>query len=209
MTLITQCINTNAFNISKSNVEVYHNYKKKKYSKCKCKKCVKHIKDKSMCIMHLCKSNFLSSSLAVATSAEEAWNELKSYIPNYIYGHFIISLTLQGILRSMFAQLIRIKMSPNCQTISLYFRYNFIPNPYCRYETDFLVKGKLPNTKGVSNNTDDLNNPYPNYCIDNNNFANLSNNTTYSNVKCYCDKWYVYTPNFSNLPIYNCTTGCT
>jgi hypothetical protein len=208
MTLTTQCINTNGFNFSKTNLEVYHNYKKKKYNKCKCKKCVKYIKNKSMCIMHLCKSNFLSSSLAVATSAEDAWNQFKSYIPNYIYGHFIISLTLGGILRSMFAQLIRIKMSSCCQIVSLYFRYNFIPNPYCRYETDFLVNGTLPNVMGVSNNALDPTNPYTVNCIDNNNFAKLCNNTTYSNVKFYCDEDYVYTPNFSNLPIYNCTTGC-
>lgn len=208
MSSITQCINTNGFNFSKSNVEVYHNNKKKKYNKCKCKKCVKYIKGKSMCIMHLCKSHFLSSSLAVATSAEEAWTSFKSYIPNYIYGHFIISLTLKGVLHSMFAQLIRIKMSPGCQTVSLYFRYNFIPNPYCRYETDFLVNGSLPTTMGISNNTNDLNNPYTVPCIDNNNFAKLCDNTTYSNVKFYCDIDYVYTPNFSNLPVYNCTTGC-
>jgi hypothetical protein len=154
--------------------------------------------------MHLCKSHFVSSSLAVATSVDEAWASFKSYIPNYIYGHFNISLTLDGILRSMFAQLIRIKLSPTCETVSLYFRYNFIPNPYCRYETDFLVNGRLPSTMAVSNNTNDPGNLYPPPCIDNNSFAKLTNNTTYYNVKFFCDIDYVFTPNFSNLPIYKC-----
>jgi hypothetical protein len=204
MVCVTQCINSNGFNFSKANVEVYHNYKKKKYESCKCKKCTKYIKDKSMCIIHLCKTNFLSSALSVATSASDAWEQFKSYIPNYIYGHFNVSLTLEGILRSMFAQLIRIKYSPCCQVVSLYFRYNFVPNPNCRYETDFLVNGTLPTTMAVSNNTLDSTNPYTNTCILNNSFAKLCNNTTYYNLKFYCDEDYVYTPNFSNLPIYNC-----
>lgn len=204
MTSVNQCINSNGFNFSKSNIEVYHNYKKNKYKKCKCKKCVKYIKDKSMCIMHLCKSNFLSSALAVATSAEDAWEQFKLYIPNYIYGHFIISLTLCGVIRSMFAQLVKIKMSPCCKEVALYFRYNFIPNPYCTYETDFLVNGSLPKVMAVSNNTLDPSNPYANPCIQNNSYAKLSNKTTYYNVKFYCDEDYVYTPNFSNLPVYTC-----
>lgn len=208
MSTINQCINQNGFNFSKVNVEVYNNYKKKKFRKCKCSKCVKYIKNKSMCIMHLCKSNFMSSSLAVATSAEDAWLQFKAYLHNYIYGHFTISLTLNGILQSMFAQLVRLKMSPCCQVVSLFFRYNFIPNPYCNYETDFLINSKIPTTSGVSNNATDLNNPYASACIQNNNFARICNDTTYYNVKFFCDEDYVFTPNFSNLPIYNCTTGC-
>lgn len=205
MSSINQCINQNGFIFSKANVEVYHNYKKKKYKKCGCSKCVKNFKDKSMCIMHLCKSNFTSSSLAVATSAEDAWEQFKAYIPNYIYGHFIISLTKKGILQSMFAQLVRYKISKSNQTVSLFFRYNFIPNPYCRYETDFLISSTLPTTSGVSNNALDPNNPYLYTCIQNNNFAKICNETTYYNVKFYCDEDYVFTPNFSNLPIYNCS----
>ena len=208
MSSINQCINQNGFNFSKVNVGVYHNYKKKKFRKCKCDKCVKYIKNKSMCIMHLCKSNFVSSSLAVAVSAEDAWEQFKAYIPNYIYGHFTISLTLNSVLQSMFAQLVRLKFSPCCQTVSLFFRYNFIPNPYCRYETDFLISSPLPTTSGVSNNTLDANNQYINNCIQNNNFAKICNDTTYYNAKFFCDIDYVFTPNFSNLPIYNCTTGC-
>jgi hypothetical protein len=204
MSSINQCINQNGFNFSKANVEVYHNYKKKKFRKCKCSNCVKYIKNKSICIMHLCKSNFTSSSLAVATSPDDAWKEFKAYIPNYIYGHFTISLTFNSILQSMFAQLVRIKMSPCCQIVSLFFRYNFTPNPYCRYETDFLISSNIPTTLGVSNNALDPQNPYLNNCIQNNNFAKICNNTTYYNLKFFCDEDYVFTPNFSNLPIYNC-----
>lgn len=205
MNSLSQCINFNGFNFSKANVEVYKNYKKKKYKSCKCVKCTKYIKDKSMCIIYLCKSNFLSSSLSVATSASDAWEQFKTYINNYIYGHFNVSLTLNNILRSMFAQLIRVKISPCCQIVSLYFRYNFIPNTNCRYETDFLINGQLPKVMAVSNNALDLNNPYINQCIKNNSYVKLCNNTTYYNLKFYCDEDYVYTPNFSNLPIYNCT----
>lgn len=212
MPSVTQCINQNGFNFSQVNVEVYNNYKKKKYKKCKCSKCVKYFKNKSMCIMHLCQKNFVSSSLAVATSPEEAWREFKNYLPNYIYGHFNISLTLNGILQSMFAQLVRLKYSKCCQTISLFFRYNFIPNPYCRYETDFLITSIPPTVYGVSNNAYDSQYlkayPYEKQCIQNNNFAKLCNNTTYYNAKFYCDEDYVYTPNFSNLPIYNCCPKC-
>lgn len=204
MSSINQCINQNGFNFSKANIEVYHNYKKKKFKKCKCSKCTKYIKNNSMCIMHLCKSNFTSSSLAVATSAEDAWNQFKIYIQNYIYGHFTISLTCNGILQSMFAQLVRIKMSSCCQVVSLFFRYNFFPNPYCRYETDFLISSPIPTTSGISNNTLDPENPYANNCIQNGGFAKICNNTTYYNLKFYCDEDYVFTPNFSNLPIYNC-----
>jgi hypothetical protein len=206
MSSINQCINQNGFNFSKANIEVFHNYKKKKYRKCKCSKCVKYIKNKSLCVMHLCKTNFTSSSLAVATSAEDAWEQFKLYIPNYIYGHFNISLSLNGIFQSMFAQLVKLKISPCSQKVSLFFRYNFFPNPNCRYETDFLISSPLPTTSGVSNNALDPTNPYINNCIQNNSCAKICNETTYYNIRFYCDEDYVFTPNFSNLPIYNCGT---
>ena len=208
MSSITQCINQNGFIFSKANVEVYHNYKKKKFKKCKCSKCAKYFKNKSMCVMHLCKSNFASSSLTVATSAEEAWTQFLSYIPNYIYGHFNISLTLNGKIQSMFAQLIRLKTSRSNQSISLYFRYNFYPNPVCRYETDFLIGSVPPTVSGVNNNALDPENPYLNECIQNNSYAKICNDITYYNLKFYCDEDYVFTPNFANLPIYTCNTGC-
>lgn len=204
MSSINQCINQNGFNFSQANVEVYNNYKKKKYKKCKCSKCIKNLKNKSMCIMHLCKSNFVSSSLAVATSLDDAWQQFKNYLPNYIYGHFNISLSLNGKIQSMFAQLVRLKYSPCYQVVSLFFRYNFIPNPYCRYETDFLIGSVPPTVIGSTNNAIDLNNPYNNTCIFNNTFAKLCNNTTYYNVRFYCDEDYAFTPNFANLPVYNC-----
>lgn len=204
MPSINQCINQNGFNFSKANVEVYNNYKKKKYKKCKCSKCVKYFKDKSLCIIHLCKSNFVSSSLAVATSLDDAWKQFKEYIINYIYGHFIVSLSLNGIIQSMFSQLVRIKMSPCCNVITLFLRYNFFPNPNCRYETDFLIGSVPPNVLGSPNNAYYPNNPYPNPCIRTNSYAKLCNDTTYYNVQFYCDEDYVYTPNFSNLPVYNC-----
>jgi hypothetical protein len=202
-----QCINQNGFNFSKANVEVYHNYKKKKYKKCKCSKCVKYFKNKNMCIIHLCKSNFVSSSLAVATSIDDAWNQFKEYLPNYIYGHFIISLTMCGKFKSMFSQLVRIKFSPCCQIVSLFLRYNFIPNPFCNYETDFLITSVPPTVRGISNNVygnSDINPP----CIYNNNYTKICDGTYY-NLKFYCDIEYIFTPNFSNYPNYNCCTPST
>jgi hypothetical protein len=202
-----QCINQNGFNFSKANVEVYNNYKKKKYKKCRCKKCITYFKDKNMCIIHLCKSNFVSSSLTVATSAEDAWRQFKEYLPNYIYGHFIISLSRNSIYQSMFSQLVRIKISDCSEIISLYLRYNFVPNPYCKYETEFLIGSVPPTVRGVSNNVYNYNDPEL-VCIQNNNYAKLCNHTYY-NIKFYCDINYVYTPNFANLPIYNCKPNCS
>lgn len=205
--MTSQCINTNGFNFSKAKIEVFHNYKKKVYKSCKCNKCTKLIKNKSMCVIHLCQKNFLSSSLSVATSVQDAWDQFKQYIPNYIYGHFYISVTMNNILQCLFAQLFRVKFSKCCQKISLYFRYNFIPNPNCTLETDFLVYGNVPSVKAVSNNTIDPNNPYPNTCIQTNTCGKLCN-TTYFNLKFYCDIDYVYTPNFSNLPEYTASYTC-
>lgn len=198
----TQCINSNGFIFSKAKVKVYNNYKKKAYNKCGCKKCIKYIKNKQMCVMTLCKSNFVSSSLSVSLSTEGAWEDFKFYLPNYIYGHFIISLAKNNIFQSMFSQLVRIKTSPCNQKIYLFFRFNFIPNPNCTYETDFLISGPIPTTSGINNNTVDPNAPVlP--CIQYNNYAKLCNNMYY-NLRFYCDDDYVFTPNFANLPVYNC-----
>jgi hypothetical protein len=202
MSSINQCINQNGFNFSQANIETY-NYKKNN-KKCKCKKCVKYFKNKSMCIIHLCKTNFVSSSLSVSTSADDAWKQFKEYMINYIYGHFIVSLSLDGKIQSLFSQLVKIKMSPCCNMISLFLRYNFVPNPNCRYETDFLINSTPPNVSASPNNAYYPLNPYSNPCIQTNTFAKLCNNTTYYNVQFYCDENYVFTPNFSNLPIYNC-----
>lgn len=201
-----QHINSNGFNFSKTKIEVCNEYKKVSHDKCNCKKCVK-VSKKNVCVMHLAKNDFLSSTLSVSTSANDAWEQFKYYIPNYIYGNFIISLTRKHVLRSMFAQLIKIKISPCTQIVSLYFKYNFIPNSACTGTSNFLVYGDIPNVSSVSNNTNDALNPYINPSIDNNNYAKLCN-TTYYNVKFYCDSNYVFTPNFSNLPIYSCYTKC-
>jgi hypothetical protein len=206
---ITQCINSNAFNFSKATVETYYNYKKKRHNSCGSTSRRKYIKNKSFYVIHLCKNNFLSSTLAVSTSGKEAWDEFKTRIPNYIYALFTVSLGLHNKMHSMLAQLVRIKFSPCNQNVSLFLRYNFIPNPNCTFETDFLVNGNLPITRGVTNNAIDSTNPYvPNECINSNNYSKLCDNTYY-NIKFYCDINYIYTPNFSNLPVYNCNTTST
>ena len=54
-------------------------------------------------IIRLCKSQFLSSSLDVSTSPQDAWTSFQERLPSLLYAHFVISLGRKNIFYSVFS----------------------------------------------------------------------------------------------------------
>ena len=150
----------------------------------------------SKCIMSLSRDDFISSTLAVATTEEEAWNLFRVNIYNYINAQFIISLSDCKSFNSVSAQLTKVKQN-NC-VVRLYFMYNFIPNPNCLIVPSYLVSGpNLPVLSCASTNTTDVNAPIL-VPIPNPGQLDLCTRT-YHNLRFYVSNEYVFLPNFSTL----------
>lgn len=91
-----------------------------------CNKCDNNTQYK-ICIFKLKKEFFVSSSLDISTSSEEAWIVFKKNIIYQKNGNFVISLTdCNNKSHSFFANLIKAKLCDCCDAILLYFKYNII-----------------------------------------------------------------------------------
>jgi len=205
-----QCINSIGFIFNKSKIKVLNNHKQK-YTKCNCNKCTKYINTSNICVMRLCKSDFISSSLAISTTWEEAWKDFNERIYSLLYAHFVISLGRHDTIHSIFAQLVRAVKSDCKNYIKLYFRYNFIPNLYNNSESQIIVCGdvptSIPDNIPVSNNVsynESDNEIYPEQCIQNSNSYYKLCNQTYYNLKFYYDDNYVFAPTFIDAATARC-----
>ena len=202
---MSECLNSIGF-IFKSAKTYIKCDKKNKFNNCKCQECCYHnryndgqncntcnkIDNYKICIFKLTKENFSSSTLALATSIDDAWYSLKKYIVNLINGFFVISVTKCNKLHSFYASLIKIKMCDCCEVIYLYFKFNIIPMLQC-YEPllNYRTQDCLPSNYWPDSNLDDVNT----VC------ANLISNITYDlksyeyqNVKFYYNNLYNYCP---------------
>ena len=191
----TQSINSIAFTFNKAKIKVKCD-NKNKYKKCECNKCAKYITSNNICMIRLCKSQFLSSGLDVSTSPEGAWESFVVNLPKLLYAHFVITLGRKNIFYSIFAQLFKIR-AYRTDIYILYFKYNFIPNNVCTVEPQYLITTNCPAISTYDNNWVDP------YAIVNPGLNVISYeklyNCTYHNLKFYCDNSYVFTPIFTQL----------
>lgn len=129
-----------------------------------CNKCTNNTQYK-VCIFKLKKEHFVSSSLAISTSKEDAWEEFKKNIIYQRNGNFVISITKNdNTLHSFYANMIKAKKCTCCDSIILYFKYNII--------------SLIPCSQLNSVNYEDISQPTPSQY--NNVCANYESNITYN-----------------------------
>lgn len=96
-----------------------------------CNQCTSNSQYK-ICIFKLKKEHFVSSSLEISTSADNAWEEFKKNVIYQTNGNFVISITkCDGKLCSFYANMIKAKKCHCCDSILLYFKYNIISLTPC------------------------------------------------------------------------------
>jgi len=158
-----------------------------------CSKCTNNSQYK-ICIFKLKKENFISSSLNIATSNDDAWEEFKKNIIYQRNGNFVISVTKNNKLHSFYANMIKAKKCKCCEAILLYFKYNIISMLSCY--SQFMEKQI----------TQEEINPYQIYSIPYNTVcANICSNITYDlksceyqNVKFFISPNYTFTNSLQN-----------
>jgi hypothetical protein len=174
---------------------------KRKYVNCK------------IVVMELKKEDFVSSTLNISTSQQDAWDNFKVGLTNLINGLFVISVTKCDRLFSFGAKLIRIKVCKCCDIVHLYFNYNIIPNTTnnnCSGCTDICIpltpssavpttaclpQNYWPNTNAPYKSTD-YNTP-PSANVVGNFFFNVES-TNYYDVKFYYNNEYCPNVCFAN-----------
>lgn len=116
-----------------------------------CNRCTNNTQYK-ICIFKLKKKNFVSSSLGISTSVEDAWKEFEENIIYQTNGSFVISVTkCDNTLHSFYANLIRVKKCDCCNSVVLYFKYNII---------SLLYYGQLVKPTSLPDETVQQNYPY-------------------------------------------------
>lgn len=152
-----------------------------------CNNCTNNTQYK-ICIFKLSRDHFVSSSLAIATGIEEAWEMFKKNIIYQRNGNFVISVTDKcNKTHSFYANLIKAKKCTCCDSIILYFKYNIItlvPGSILMYQSNPPPDVILPQSEPF---------PYNVAC------ANLHSNITfnlksdeYKNVKFYNSQNYKF-----------------
>ncbi len=155
-----------------------------------CNKCTNNTQYK-VCIFKLKKEHFVSSSLAISTSKEDAWEEFKKNIIYQRNGNFVISITKHdNTLHSFYANMIKAKKCGCCDAIILYFKYNII---------SLLACPQMSNPIEYPDVTQPSPSPYNNVC------ANYESNITYNlksglykSVKFYNSSNYNYSNYVAN-----------
>lgn len=149
-----------------------------------CNKCDNNTQYK-ICIFKLKKENFISSSLGIATSNENAWELFKNSIIYQRNGNFVISVTSEcnNKSHSFYANMIKAKPCDCCDAVILYFKYNIISllPPYLQA----LSQNTHPDVK--------VNTYFPYDISCANQYSNISYNLKsghYKNVK------FFYSPNY-------------
>ena len=135
-----------------------------------------------ICIFKLKKEHFVSSSLGIATSNENAWELFKKSVIYQRNGNFVISVTSEHTDKSgsFYANMIKAKKCDCCEAVLLYFKYNII---------SIQAASNNPAPPDIQTNTYF---PYNVVC------ANLGSNITY-NLKSghYKNIKFFYSPNYT------------
>jgi hypothetical protein len=155
-----------------------------------CNKCTNNSQYK-VCIFKLKKEHLVSSSLAISTSKEDAWDEFTKNIIYQRNGNFVISITkCDNTLHSFYANMIKAKKCSCCDAVILYFKYNIISLTPC---------SEISNPIQYPDQTEQTQSPYNNVC------ANYESNITYNlksglykSVRFYNSSNYNYSNYISN-----------
>jgi hypothetical protein len=119
-----------------------------------------------VCIFKLKKEYFISSSLDISTSKENAWDNFKKNIIFQKNGNFVISVTkCNNTLHSFYANMIKVKQCDCCDSVIIYFKYNII---------SLKSLNELTNPINLSDEIIPNQYPYNNVC------ANYESNITYN-----------------------------
>ena len=195
---MTECIDTIGFIFQKSNVKI----------KCYKTGCLRY----KLAVFKLSKSDFISSTLEIASSVEEAWNGFKNNINSLINSDFMISVSKCNKLNSFGAKLVKVKKCSCCEDLSLYFSFNIVPltstSNTCNYTNSICIPltydSNVPNVSCYPENywpdsQADLNNPT---CanIAGNFFYNLES-TIYYDIKFFHQQNYCQTPCFKSQSV--------
>jgi hypothetical protein len=80
-----------------------------------------------VCIFKLKKEYFVSSSLGISTTFQDAWEQFVNSIIYQTNGNFVISVTkCDNSAHSFYANLLRVKKCSCCDAVILYFKYNIV-----------------------------------------------------------------------------------
>jgi hypothetical protein len=149
-----------------------------------------------MCIFKLNKSDFISSTLAISTTAEDAWENFKKNIVFLINGNFVISVTKCNKLHSFYANLSKAKVCSCCDVVVLYFKYNILPSLTC-YQPLMNCMASCNNANGACGSVYGLNSEL---CV--NLFSNITYDLkcgTYTNLKFFYCNLYTYQPQICSI----------
>lgn len=199
---MSDCLNAVGFVFSKSKVGIKKD-KACSYTNSPCQNCPTAPKlspcaccannsQYKICIFKLKKSHFVSSSLSISTSFDEAWENFKKSIIYQRNGNYVISLSTScGKTHSFNANLVKAKICNCCDAVLVYFKYNIISiQPY-----SVPVSVPVPNSN--------LERAYKVVC------ANTASNICYwdlksddyYNLRFYNSSSYIYTPSLKQFGI--------
>lgn len=188
---MTDCIDTIGFIFQKSRVQI----------KCYKTGCYRY----KLAVFKLCKSDFVSSTLDIATSVEDAWNSFRNNVINLINSDFMISVTKCNKLNSFGAKLVKVKKCSCCDDVSLYFNFNIVPNTPTNCNNTNSICIPLTPSSNVPNVSCYPENYWPDSQANLNNptCANIAGNFFY-NLECgnYFDVKFYYSETFCNNPCF-------
>lgn len=200
---MSDCLNAVGFVFSKSKVGIKKDntcsYAKSPCQNCSnvpklspCAGCANNSQYK-ICIFKLKKAHFVSSSLSISTSFDEAWDNFKKSIIYQRNGNYVISLSTScGKTHSFYANLVKAKICNCCEAVLLYFKYNIIsmqPYTYTMCSVPSVQTNMEHEYKVVCANT------ASNIC-----YWNLKSGD-YTNLRFYNSSSYTYTPSLEKLGI--------
>ena len=189
---MTECIDTVGFIFQKSCVKI----------KCYKTGCYRY----KLAVFKLNKSDFISSTLVIASTPEEAWNGFKNNVSTLLNSDLIISVSKCNKLNSFGAKLVKVK-SCTTDSLSLYFSFNIVPlaPSICNSTNSVCIPLTSNSTVPTTSCSPDNYWPDTDYTAPNQTCANLSGNFfynlecgTYNNVKFFIQNDYCQTPCFKN-----------
>lgn len=203
---MSNCVNSSGFIFKSSKTYIKYD-KKNRYSSSSCQECsytnsvgsscnsCRNPNKYQMCIFKLTKEDFVSSTLAISTTEEDAWNNFKKNIVFLKNGNFVISVTKCNKLHSFYANLSKAKVCTCCDVVVLYFKYNILPSLTCYQPLmNCMVSCANANACGSVNG---LNSEM---CV--NLFSNITYDLkcgTYTNLKFFYCNLYTYQPQVCSI----------
>jgi hypothetical protein len=194
---MTDYVNTIGFIFNKAKTIIKCD-KRGKYHKYCCSNnyCVNNLY--KICIFKLEKENFISSSLNICTSNDNAWEIFKNNVSTLLDAFFIISVTKNTTAHSFNAKFIKCTKCECCDAILIYFKFNIIPFNFnvtsCSTCIPITCGSNVPVTSSIIPNYWPSSDPQDNNKISYNSMANFAykclKSTTYTNIRFFYNDKY-------------------